>query len=138
MFKTVNLSFIIRSSKARSDKQVPIYMRINVNGQIKEVSVGERILPNEWDSLKSQVRGRSSKAKRVNTALKTLEHQAREAHTKLLQERVEVTAKSVKERLTGKDKIKMATPVMTVFQEHNEKMSNQVGSRFSISTYNKY
>lgn len=138
MFKNLNITYTIRRNKARANGEVPIYMRINVNGVVKEVSTGEKVLPEEWDSSKSQVKGRSTEAIHTNNRLKTFEHKALEARNQLLQEGVEVTAQSVKDRMTGKDKLKKAIPVMTIFDEHNEKMKKQIGNTYSESTFKKY
>ena len=138
MFKNLNITYTIRRNKARANGEVPIYMRINVNGTVKEVSTGEKVLPEKWDSSKSQVKGRDNEATRMNNRLKTVEHEALEARNQLLQEGVEVTAQSVKDRMTGKDKLKKAIPVMTIFEEHNEKMEKQVGNNYAESTFKKY
>ena len=138
MFKNLNITYTVRKNKARANGEVPIYMRINVSGSIKEISTGEKILPEKWDSSHSQVRGKGSRAKIINARLKAIYFKTMEAHSQLLQEGADITAESVKARLTGKDKQKKMVPVMEVFTEHNAQMKKQIGNTYSESTFKKY
>lgn len=138
MFKNLNITYTVRKNKARANGEVPIYMRINVSGSIKEISTGEKILPEKWDSSHSQVKGKGSRAKIINARLKAIHFKTMEAHSQLLQEGADITAESVKARLTGKDKQKKMVPVMEVFTEHNAQMKKQIGNTYSESTFKKY
>ncbi|WP_409028812.1 phage integrase SAM-like domain-containing protein [Gracilimonas sediminicola] len=138
MYKDINITFTIRKSKKRSDNTVPIYLRINVEGDIKEVSTGQTILPEKWDSNSTKAIGRGRLINQINQKLDTLVYKVREAHHQLLLEGAEVSAQAVKARLLGKDKEQDLPTVMEVFELHNSTMKKQVGNKYSISTLKKY
>lgn len=139
MFKNLNVSFIIRKNKIRSNGEVPIYMRINVNGStVKEISTGEKVYPEMWDSQTTSIKGKKPQAKRINRNLKLIESNVRAAHTELIQEGVEITSESVKDRFTGKDKEVREVPILTIFDENNQRMKKQVGNVYAKSTFKKY
>ena len=52
------IDFIIRMSK-NDRKSALIFARITVNGERKEISLKERINPNDWDSAREMVKGKS-------------------------------------------------------------------------------
>ncbi|HKK44065.1 MAG TPA: site-specific integrase, partial [Balneolaceae bacterium] len=138
MYKTLNISFTIRSNKARANGEVPIYMRLNVDGKISEISASRTVDPSKWDSEHYRVRGRAQKAKSINRSLDTLEFKANQAHQQLLQEGVEISSKAVKLRMTGQDREEESVAVMDVFDQHNQKMKSLIGNKYSESTYKKY
>ena len=138
MYKTLNISFTIRTNKARANGEVPIYMRLNVDGKISEVSAGRTVDPSKWYSEHYRVRGRTPKAKSINRYLDTLEFQANQAHQQLLQEGADISSKAVKLRMKGQDREEESIAVMDVFDQHNKKMKSLIGNKYSESTYKKY
>ncbi|MFH5883684.1 phage integrase SAM-like domain-containing protein [Halalkalibaculum sp. DA3122] len=138
MFKPLNISYTVRKNKARANGEVPIYMRLSVDGKISEISAGQTVDPTKWDSENYRVQGRSKKAKSINRYLGTLEFKANQAHQQLLQEGAEITSKAVKLRMTGKDREEEPVTVMEVFKQHNKKMKSLIGNKYSESTHKKY
>jgi len=138
MLKSLSISFTIRTNKARANGEVPIYMRLSVDGKVSEISAGRTIDPSKWNGETYRVKGRSRKANSINKHLTTLEYKAREAHDHLLREGSEITSKAVKARLTGKDRQEKSVAVMDVFKQHNRKMKSLIGNKYSKSTYKKY
>lgn len=136
MFKPIQLSYLIRSSKQRKDGTVPIYLRIRVNGDIAELSASRTIDPDRWSSEKGRVKGSKPDANSLNSYLDLLKAEANEAHRKLLQEGREITAKDIKACMTGKDQEQKA--LLEIFCEHNERMKTLIGKDYSEATYKKY
>lgn len=61
MFKSLNISYTVRKNKARANGEVPIYMRLNVDGKTSEISVGQTVDPSKWNSENYRVQGRGRK-----------------------------------------------------------------------------
>ncbi|WP_409028927.1 site-specific integrase [Gracilimonas sediminicola] len=138
MFKNLNITYTIRTNKARSNGEAPIYLRLNVDGKTKELSSGEKVLPEKWESNTSRVKGRSAKARLINAKLETLKFEAKTAYQELLEEGTEITSQAVKDRMTGKDKEQQLKPLLEVFQLHNTKMEKRIGNSYSEATHQKY
>lgn len=138
MFKNLNITYTIRTNKARANGEAPIYLRLNVDGVTKELSSGEKVHPEKWDSNSARVKGRNKKARIINRKLENLEYEAKNAHNQLLQEGVEITSQAVKDRMTGKDKEADLMPILEVFDVHNSKMEKKIGNNYSEATHQKY
>lgn len=136
MYHSIHVTFIPRTSKVRSNGKVPIYMRIAVNGRRVELSTSRTIDPKRWDSSRHRVKGSKPDARAINNHLNRMEHAAFSAQTELLQEGKEVTAKSIKLRITGKDQVQKT--LLEVFKEHNRKMKSLVGKDYAEATFKKY
>mgnify|MGYP000580873943 CR=1 FL=1 len=138
MFRSLNISYTVRKNKARANGEVPIYMRLNIDGKTSEISAGRTVDPSKWNGETYRVKGRSQKAKAINQYLDTLEFKANQAHQQLLQEGAKITSRAVKMRMTGKDKEESSNPVIEVIKQHNKKMKSLVGNKYAKSTYKKY
>lgn len=137
-YKQANLRFLIRTSKKRKNGEVPIYFRITVDEKRAEMSTGRTIKPARWDPKSQQVKGSKPDAQSINRNLELLKTQAYQARQELITEGSEVTAKAIKAKLKGEDKVKK--PLLEVFKKHNKKMESLTGKGkdYSYSTLKKY
>lgn len=133
---SLNLLVIIKRSKANSLKQVPLYLRICVNDQRSEISLKRFIDPNSWNSKLQQMKGRTEEAKVINEYIRTLKLSLYKHYNTLIAKGEELTASKLKSSYFGKDDRKKT--IIEVFQYHNLKMEQQIGSTFSKSTHIRY
>ena len=85
MNKTFNLLFISKA-KVNSQGEVPIYMRITIDGKISELSTKRTVLPSKWNSQAQSVKGFSEECKSLNFYLKTFEQKVYDTYHKLIRD----------------------------------------------------
>jgi len=64
--------FYVRETKKDKKGEVPIYLRITVDGERAEISTDRRVNPGNWDKVAERVAGRSEPARVINSALDNL------------------------------------------------------------------
>ncbi|HZK64008.1 MAG TPA: Arm DNA-binding domain-containing protein [Puia sp.] len=60
--ENLSILFIVEKSSKSKDGLAPIHVRITVNGQRNEISLGVKILPELWDTQKGRVTGNLKEA----------------------------------------------------------------------------
>ena len=134
--KNFSLLLTLRRPKNYKSGNMPIYMRITVDGLVKEMTTSRECDPEIWDQRSEKAIGKSDFIKELNHHLTTLRLKVYEARLSLIERNKIVTADSIKDLLTGKvEKSKM---VLEVFKFHNEQMKALVNSTFSPATLTKY
>lgn len=61
--------FSVRESKARKAGMAPIEVTITVNGERCNISTGKHVLPEKWDKVRQQVKGKDEEALSLNNFL---------------------------------------------------------------------
>lgn len=136
MQNSISLLFYLKKPKAYASGTVPIYLRITTNGQRAEVSTGRVWLPEKWNTGAGRASGTKEDVKALNSYLDTLQGKVYEAHRRLLDIEVTITAEAVKNKFTGKaEKPRMLVPI---FQDHNNRIKALLGEEFSKSTLCRY
>ncbi|AJW62569.1 Tyrosine recombinase XerC [Elizabethkingia miricola] len=136
MNKTFNLLFYLKKAKVNTLGEVPIYMRITIDGKISELSTKRTILPSKWNSQAQSVRGSSEECKSLNFYLKMFEQKVYDTYHKLIRDGEPVSSEILKNKLLGKDqKHGMLIPI---FQDHNCRMEKLVGKEFAKGTLTRY
>jgi len=134
--KNFSLLFFLKKPKNYVSGNMPIYMRITVEGQSKEMTTSRECDRQMWDQKVEKAYGKSEYIKELNNHLSTLQVKVFEARLLLIANNKQVTAECIKNLLTGKvEKSKM---VLEVFKYHNEQIAALVNSEYSPSTLKRY
>lgn len=134
---TFAILFLIRKDKVNKLDEVPLYMRITINGAKAEYSTGERIPLKIWDNGK--IKGNSGAAKRVKETMDILRGRVMEIRNSYNFETEPVTARYIVDTLNGKITTKAKTKsVMEVFKLHNGMVYNLIGIDYAQATYTRY
>lgn len=64
--------FYIREEKKDKKGEVPIYLRITINGERASLSTDRRVNPDLWDKPANRAGGRNEPARVINSALNNL------------------------------------------------------------------
>lgn len=136
MFKSVKTSFVLRKNKKRKTGKCPIYLRISVDKHRTEISTKKLIEEKSWDYSSQKVKGRTPKVTSINNYLEQLKKKVLDAETSLYKEGREITTVNIREKLLGKNKPKV--DLFAFFVKHNARLHEEVGKRYSLSTYKKY
>ncbi|MCF8452287.1 MAG: site-specific integrase [Pedobacter sp.] len=136
MRTTLNLLFSPRKPKNYKSGDMPIYLRITVDGQRAEVAVSRKCDPNCWDIRMGRATGSKADAKSLNAFLDGIQTKIHEIHRQMTEADLAITAETVKNRFIGK--IEKARTLLDVFEDHNRKMESLIGQEFEKSTFQRY
>lgn len=132
-----SLLFYIRRAKTNKTGEVPIFMRLTVNGQRADASVKRSIKPQLWNTAKGKAAGGSRESRDLNLYLDAIS-----ANLLRLQRDMELnnespTAQALLNRYLGKERIQRRT-LLETFREHNEKCKALTGIDFAPATVERY
>jgi len=137
MKNNISTLFYLKKPKNYTAGQVPIYMRITVNGARKDFYSGKTCDPAFWNAKSNRMNGTRQEVRSFNNYLFTLEKQIDQIHSDLITNGREVTAQAVMKRYLGMDEEKPRR-VVEVFQDHNDKVAALIGIDFRKPTLTKY
>ncbi|HUC81941.1 MAG TPA: site-specific integrase [Flavisolibacter sp.] len=134
--KSFGLLFYLKKPKKYEKGNMPIYMRVTVDGVPKEISTGREWDPAKWNVHAQRASGLKEESKLLNVFLDTLQTKVYEAKRQLIDGNKTVTSEVLINVLKGKtDRPKM---LMEIFQHHNDQLKTLVGKEFSPATLERY
>jgi site-specific recombinase XerD len=133
---TFSILPIIRINKINSKGEVPIYIRITIDGKPVEISSKHFIDSTQWISQKGRVKGNNEKARTINQTLENIEWQAKQAYNSLREKGRQISARMVKDTMLGVEEKKHS--LVSVFEYHNKQMKSQIGKEFAAGTLERY
>lgn len=136
MNKTFNLLFYVKKSKINGVGDVPIYLRITIDGKITEISTKRTVNSKKWNSSMQKVNGNSEEIKSLNFYLKTFEQKVYNTYHDLIKDNEKVTCEILKNKFLGKDGFGMT--LLPIFLDHNNRMEKLVGKEFALGTLGRY
>lgn len=93
--QSFGIDFITRKCKA-DKKRADIFVRITVNGEIKELSIKQQIDATNWDNSKEIVKGRTLGVKSINDHIENVRYRIKEKYRTLENKGELITAENVK------------------------------------------
>lgn len=134
--KTFGVLFYFKKPKQKTTVNLPLYMRITVDGRRAELSIKRQWNPDKWNAPAGRATGTKEDARALNAYLDTLKARLYEAQRHLLSICEEVTAEKLKQQLCGvAERPRM---ILEIFQQHNDQMKELVGSQFAPLTFQRY
>jgi integrase len=127
----------LKKPKNYTTGQVPIYMRVTVNGARKDFYSGKTCDPVYWNAKSNRMSGTRQEVRSFNNYLFALEKQIDQIHSDLITQGRDVTAHAVMNRYLGLDEEKPRR-LVEVFQDHNDKVATLIGIDFRKPTLTKY
>jgi len=98
---TFSLVFYINRSKARKNGECPIILRITINGDAVALRLKRFIVPDQWDSVRYPMKGRTSEARVFNDYLEAVRVRAHQRYNDLLMQKEEVRALDLRDAILG-------------------------------------
>lgn len=132
----LSILFYVKRAKANSAGQIPIYLRLTVDGARLEFSVKRYVSPEKWSTAQNRMRGNSEESRTINTFLDIMKSRVYEIQKNLIHEGKEVKAESIKKILLGIDERKRM--LIPIFKEHNNRMEALVGKEYAKGTLTRY
>jgi site-specific recombinase XerD len=137
--QSFGLLFYLKKPKGYTTGEIPIYLRITVDGTPIEISTKRKCAPARWNQDAERATGNKDEVKNLNAYLGTLQEKIFEIKRKLIEHNKQITAETIKRILSGQedvyDKPKM---LMEVFQYHNDQMKALVGKGYAPGTLDRY
>ena len=138
MERSFGLLFYLKKPKGYENGEVPVYLRITVNGVSAEISTKRKCDPLRWNAAAGRADGKSDFAKSVNGYLDVLQRKVYEIRKQLLENSQPVTAENIKALLHGKELEQHKYMLMEIFKHHNEQMAELVGQEYAPGTLERY
>ena len=132
----LSILFYVKRAKANSAGQIPIYLRLTVDGARLEFSVKRYVSPEKWSTAQNRMKGNSEESRTINTFLDIMKSRVYEIQKNLIHEGKEVKAESIKKILLGIDERKRM--LMPIFKDHNDRMEALVGKEYAKGTLTRY
>jgi site-specific recombinase XerD len=118
------------------DGQVPIYLRVTVNGQRFEAATGRCVEVHKWSLVAGKAMGSSKEIKELNEFLSALQSRACDIQNKLMASGRNLTIREFQNLWRGvKENDRM---LLEIFQHHNDQLKELVGRQYSEETYRRY
>lgn len=132
-----SLVFYINRTKARKNGACPVMLRININGQKVAFHIKRVIMPDDWDTNRYQMKGRTTSARVFNDYIEALRLKTLRVYNELLNQHHEVSPNMLRDAVLG---INSAKPKMLleIWNEHNEGLKKLIGKENSYATYQKF
>ena len=134
--KNFTLHFYLKKSKQYAGGDLPIYLRLTVEGQRCELSTGKRCEPEKWNTTSERVIGAKEDVKVINAYLDTVKTKVHEAQRLLIEMGKLVTAEAIRNVLLGREE--KPIKILEVFQQHNEQMEKLVDVDYAPGTLERY
>lgn len=132
----LSILFYIKKGKIDKKGEMPIYLRITVNGQRAENTTNRKAELQKWDSALQRMKGRSEEARTLNTHLDHIETQINRAFNVLEEKEEEITAEILRDVLIGKNQKKYL--LVAAFETNNTLVKQEEGQKYSKSTIDQY
>lgn len=136
MRTNINLLFYLKKRSNYKSGPVAIYLRFTVEGQRAEASTGKTCEPLRWNAQAGRAHGTKEDVRILNAYLDKLEAKAQELHNLMIINQDFITAETLKNRFIGKQE--KVRSLVSVFDDHNQKMESLVGQEFEKSTLQRY
>lgn len=137
MNATISVLFFARKSKSNSQGEVPIYMRITINGERYDLGTKRFVTLENWLPEAGRVKGSSETAKSINSFLDSLRAKAYDHQKQILLQGKQLTMEEFKTRWQGVS-VERPRMLMEIFTQHNEQMKALVNHEFSPLTLERY
>jgi site-specific recombinase XerD len=134
--KSFAIRFSLRKPKGYLKGEAPIYMRITVNGDRKEVSVKHMCQPDRWNEQAQRAKGSNEATRTLNALLDSLERQVHDARLTLQEKNSAVTVDAILKILSGCED--QPRKLLEVFQQHNDRMAALENVEYAPATVTRY
>ncbi len=128
MDRSFGLFFYLKKGKGYSSGEVPIYVRITINGYSFEISAKRKCLASRWTQAAGRMSGKGDEVKAFNAYLDTLQQKVFEAKRKLLELDKPLTPDNMKTILFKKETV-VKRMILQIFAHHNEQMASPCSAR---------
>lgn len=120
-----SILFWLNKDRIQSNGEMPIYMRITVDGKRVEISSQKTVFPEFWDQKAQQVKGKDNSIRMMNSYLDMTKGKIQTIYNQLIFNGGNITAAIIKNLFLGKEVEEKPNhkTIMEAFDYHNLKMA---------------
>ncbi|TDE29267.1 site-specific integrase [Flavobacterium ranwuense] len=132
----ITLHIYAKTTKANAAGQLPIYIRLTVDGQRFEFSSKKFIEKTKWSPELSKMKGGSEEARTINNYLDLMKSKVFDIQMELLHKNEELSLENFKSRILGThQRERMLIPI---YQNHNDKIEELIGNGYAYGTLERF
>ena len=132
-----SLVVYITRTKAKKNGEVPVLMKININGERVVLQLQRSIQPKDWDSKRAKVIGRSHEAREFNDYIDSVITRTRQKYSELITMYDTVTPQLLRDAVLGVNTAK-AKMIIEIWEDHIEGLRKLIGKENTYATCQKY
>ncbi|MBT1696080.1 site-specific integrase [Fulvivirgaceae bacterium PWU4] len=137
MNKTLKIHFYLKKRGTYVSGDLPIYLRLTVDGKRTEFSTQREWDPSKWNQKAGRATGlKKEETRQLNSFLETLQSKIYEAQRELLNKGIDVTANLIRNKLLGKEEI--GKTLLEVYSHHVQQVAALVGRGYAQGTLKRY
>lgn len=136
--KTFNIYFWLKTVARKQNGNLPIYVRIAVDGKRADISVKRDVNARDWNKKAGRMNPRLKHAKLLNDYLDQIYNDLLDCHRQLQHDRLTITAQSIKQRFLGVDKPVSTLRELIVHHQKNELLKLALGTAKNYAATEKY
>ncbi|MFD2247194.1 site-specific integrase [Pontibacter ruber] len=133
---TFALLAMVRRNKPNKLGEIPVFIRVTINGNNTEIATKHFVKPELWDTSKGKVKGRSDLAKTINDTIDLFKLRAKQHYNKLIEAGKEVDLLAIKNGVLCIEE-KQPT-LLEVFSKLVRDVHAKIGVEYSMSCYSAY
>ncbi len=132
----ITLLIYAKTTKANTAGQLPIYIRLTVDGQRYEFSSKKFIEKVKWSAEMSKVKGQSEEARTINSYLDLIKSKILNIQMELLHKNEALTIENFKTRILGNHQRERM--IIPIYQAHNDKIKKLIGNGYAYGTLERF
>lgn len=133
---TFGLTFFINRSKEKKNGECPVMLRININGERAALQLKRYLKPEDWDTTRYVMKGRSNEARIFNDYLEAVRVKAHKKYNELLSLTDDLTPQMLRDAILGVNTAKTRT-VIDIWEDHVNGLQKLIGKENTYATYQK-
>jgi hypothetical protein len=129
---TFSLLSFVREHRKNRQGQLPVFLRITVDGKRSELSTKTYVYPGKWNAGKGRVKGTSEEVRRLNGAIEAFEFRARDLYNHFLEKGKIITPELIKNEMTGLEHKKRT--LVQSFDQFVREIEQKIGNEYAAGT----
>lgn len=121
--QTFNFIFIIKRTRTLRNGEVPIAVRLTINGQVGDILIKRSVIPSLWDQPKERSKAKDHAGRELNNYIESVRTRIYDIRRDLEDKGKLVTLDAVRDKYYGRDTetlLRIKT-IVGIYQEHNDK-----------------
>lgn len=132
----ITLHIYAKTTKANAAGQLPIYIRLTVDGQRFEFSSKKFIEKSKWSPELSKMKGSSEEARTLNNYLDLMKSKVFDIQMELIHKNEELSLENFKSRILGTHQRERM--IIPIYQNHNDKIEDLIGNGYAYGTLERF
>lgn len=132
----ITLHIYAKTTKANATGQLPIYIRLTVDGQRFEFSSKKFIEKSKWSPELSKMKGSLEEARTINNYLDLMKSKVFDIQMELIHKNEELSLENFKSRILGTHQRERM--IIPIYQNHNDKIEELIGNGYAYGTLERF